>query len=87
MEIDGSTMLDNSVVLYGTNMGNSNQHLHFDVPHIIAGGAQGKLKGNKHLAYKSKTVPTGNVLLSLLDLFDIHQESIGDSTGRLDGLV
>ena len=38
-EIDGSTMLDNSVVLYGTNMGNSNQHLHFDVPHIKIGRA------------------------------------------------
>ena len=84
-EGDG-TVLDHSLVLFGTNMGNSNQHLHHDVPHILVGGANGKLKGGRHLAYPSKTVPTGNLLLSVLDMFDIHQESIGDSTGRLEEL-
>jgi hypothetical protein len=39
------------------------------------------------LAYPSKTVPTGNMLLSILDMYGIHQETIGDSTGRLAGLV
>jgi len=80
------TLLDHSMVLYGTNMGNPNQHLHYDVPHVIVGGANGKLKGGRHLAYPSKTVPTGNLLLSVLDKFDIHQEAIGDSTGRLENL-
>jgi hypothetical protein len=80
------TLLDHSLLLYGTNMGNPNQHLHYDVPHVLIGGANGKLKGYRHLAYPSKTVPTGNLLLSVLDKFDIHQESIGDSTGRLDNL-
>ena len=80
------TLLDHSLVLYGTNMGNSNQHLHYDVPHVVAGGLNGKLKGGRHLAYPTKTIPTGNLLLSILDKFDIHQESIGDSTGRLDNL-
>jgi hypothetical protein len=84
-EGDG-TMLDNTLILYGTNMGNSNQHLHYDVPHILVGGASGKLKGGRHLAYPSKTITTGNLLLSILDMFDIHQESIGDSTGRLEKL-
>ena len=37
-------------------------------------------------AYPSKTVPTGNLLLSILDLYDIHQDSQGDSTGRLENL-
>jgi len=78
-----ATLLDRSVILYGTNMGNSNQHQHFDVPHILVGGANGKLKGNRQLAYERKTVTTGNLLLSVLDLYDIHQESQGDSTGRL----
>ena len=82
---DGN-LLDHSLVLYGTNMGNSNQHLHYDVPHVVAGGLNGKLKGGRHLAYPTKTIPTGNLLLSILDKFDIHQESIGDSTGRLDNL-
>jgi hypothetical protein len=80
------TLLDHSLVLYGSNMGNSNQHLHYDVPHVLVGGAKGKLKGGRHIAYPSTTVPTGNLLLSVLDRFDIHQESIGDSTGRLDNL-
>jgi hypothetical protein len=84
-EGDG-TILDHSLLLYGSNMGNPNQHLHYDVPHVLIGGANGKLKGYRHLAYPSKTVPTGNLLLSVLDKFDIHQESIGDSTGRLENL-
>jgi len=84
-EGDG-TLLDHSVVLYGSNMGNSNQHLHYDVPHILAGGASGQLKGGRHLAFPSRTVPTGNLLVSIMDLFDVREESLGDSTGRLTGL-
>jgi hypothetical protein len=80
------TLLDHSLVLYGSNMGNSNQHVHYDVPHVLIGGANGQLKGGRHLAYPQKTVPTGNLLLSILDRFDIHQDSIGDSTGRLENL-
>ena len=80
------TLLDHSLVLYGTNMGNSNQHLHYDVPHVLVGKLNGRMKGNRHLAYPSKQVPTGNLLLSVLDKFDIHEESIGDSTGRLEKL-
>jgi hypothetical protein len=80
---DGS-LLDHSLLLYGSNMGNPNQHLHYDVPHILVGGSNGKLKGNRHIAYPTRTIPTGNLLLSILDHFDIHQDSIGDSTGRLD---
>src|SRR5262252_4962317 len=80
------TLLDHSLVLYGSNMGNSNQHQHYDVPHILAGGASGKLEGGRHLAYPTKTVPTGNLLVSILDMFDVHQSSVGDSTGRLEKL-
>lgn len=80
------TLLDHTLILYGTNMGNSNQHLHYDVPHLLVGGASGQLRGGRHLNYPSKTVTTGNLLLSILDMFDIHQDSIGDSTGRLEKL-
>jgi hypothetical protein len=83
---DGS-LLDHSLLLFGSNMGNPNQHLHYDVPHILLGGNNGKLKGGRHLAYPTKTVPTGNLLLSILDQFDIQRDSFGDSTGRLDKLV
>jgi hypothetical protein len=80
------TLLDHSLLLYGSNMGNPNQHLHYDVPHIILGGNNGMMKGGRHLAYPTKTVPTGNLLLSLLDQFDIHRDSFGDSTGRLENV-
>ena len=80
------TLLDHSLVLYGTNMGDSNQHQHYDVPHILVGGANGQLKGNRHLAYERKTVTTGNLLLNVMDMFDIHKDVQGDSTGRLTEL-
>jgi hypothetical protein len=82
-----ATLLDRSLLVYGTNMGNSNQHQHFDVPHVLVGGANGQLKGNRHLTYERKTVTTGNLLISVLDLYGVHQEVQGDSTGRLAKLV
>ena len=84
-EADG-TLLDHSLILYGSNMGNSNQHLHYDVPHVLVGGASGRLKGDRYLPFASRTVPTGNLLLSILDMFDAGQNSFGDSTGRLQGI-
>ncbi|MEY4640686.1 MAG: hypothetical protein RLZZ227_680 [Pseudomonadota bacterium] len=83
---DGS-LLDHSLLLFGSNMGNPNQHLHYDVPHVLIGGNNGKLKGGRHLAYPTRTTPTGNLLLSILDQFGIERERFGDSTGRLDKLV
>jgi hypothetical protein len=80
------TLLDHSLVLYGSNMGNSNQHQHYDVPHVLVGGANGQLEGNRHLAYERKTVTTGNLLLSIQDFYGVHLDAQGDSTGRLAGL-
>jgi hypothetical protein len=82
-EGDG-TLLDHSLTLYGSNMGDSNQHLHYDVPHVLIGGAGGRLKGDRHLAYPSKTVSASNLLLSVLGLYGLKHESFGDSTGRID---
>jgi hypothetical protein len=84
-EGDG-TLLDRSLILYGSNMGNSNQHLHYDTPAVLIGGASGKVKGDKHIAVPSRTVPTGNLLLSILDKFDVGVDKFGDSTGRLQGV-
>jgi hypothetical protein len=82
------TLLDHTLVLYGTNMGDSNQHLHYDVPYILAGGAGGQLKGGRHLHFPTKTVTTSNLLVSVMDMFGVNQEKIGDDcTGRLAGLV
>ena len=80
------TLLDHSLILYGSNMGDSNQHLHYDVPHLLLGGASGRLKGGRHLAFPTKTVTTGNLLLSILDLFGVAQDRVGDSTGKLVNL-
>jgi hypothetical protein len=77
------TLLDHSLVLFGSNMGNSNQHVHYDVPHVLVGGLNGRVKGNRHIAYPTKTVPTGSLLLTVLDKFGISQDMIGDSEGKL----
>ena len=69
------TLLDHSLVLYGSNMGNSNQHVHYDVPHVLVGGLNGKLKGGRHLAYPQKQVPTGNLLAE-------HPRHVRHSPGR-----
>src|SRR5262249_51860724 len=79
------TLLDHSLILYGSNMGNSNQHHHFDVPHVLVGGANG-LKGGRHLSYPRKSIPTGNLLLTLLHFYGIREQSQGDSTGTLENL-
>jgi len=81
------TLLDHSLILYGTNMGNSNQHLHFDVPHILVGGAGGQLKGGRHLTHPTKTVSTANVLASILNMYGIPVEKFGDGDGVIKGLV
>jgi hypothetical protein len=77
------TLLDHTLILHGTNMGNSNQHQHYDVPHFLIGGINGKLKGGRHIHFDRKTVTTGNLLLSILDMYGINQDKQGDSTGRL----
>ena len=85
---DGNgSLLDNTVILFGSNMGNSNQHQHYDVPHVLVGGRNLGLRGNRHLAYERKTTTTGNLLLSVMDLYGIHRDAQGDSAGRLADLL
>jgi hypothetical protein len=78
---DGN-LLDNSVILFGSNMSNSNLHNHFPLPNLVAGGACGKLAGGRHLRYEDHT-PISNLLLTLLEKGGMPMESIGDSTGDL----
>ena len=75
------TMLDNSAVIYGSPMGNPNQHNHKRVPFLIAGHAGGALKGGIHLKARAAT-PLSNVMLSLLHTLG-HDDlkSFGDSEG------
>ena len=81
------TLLDNTLIMWGTNMGNSNQHQHYDVPHFLIGGKNLGLRANRHLAYDHKTIPTGNLLVSVLELYGIKKDKQGDSTGPLPKLL
>jgi len=78
---DGS-MLDNSIILYGSNMSNSNAHDHFPLPSAILGGGCGRIKGNQHLKYPDRT-PVSNLLLTLLDRAGVPVDTVGDSTAEL----
>ena len=79
---DGS-LLDHSLILYGSGMGNGNVHDHVNLPCLVAGGATGQLKGGRHLAYPDKT-PMANLLLTVLDKMGVPTpEKIGDSTQHL----
>ena len=60
------TLLDHSMVLYGSGMSDGNQHNHTDLPIILAGGASGRLKGGRHIRNPKKT-PMANLLLAMLD--------------------
>jgi hypothetical protein len=78
---DGS-LLDHSLVLYGSAMSNSNVHNHGPLPVFVAGGAAGRMKGGRHIKYPEDT-PMANLLMTILDKAGIPQESVGDSTGML----
>ena len=78
---DGN-LLDHSMVLYGSPMGDSNAHNHKRVPLFLAGHANGKLKGNLHVRNKDGT-PMANVLLTMAHKLGMSMESIGDSTGEI----
>jgi Protein of unknown function (DUF1552) len=78
---DGS-LLDHSLILYGSNMSSSNLHNHYPLPVVLAGGAAGHLAGNRHLKCAEET-PMTNLLVSLLDKSGIPIERLGDSTGTI----
>jgi hypothetical protein len=76
------TLLDHSLVLFGSCMSNPNVHNHAPLPILVAGGSNGKLKGGRHIKCPADT-PMANLLLTILDKAGIHQDDIGDSTGIL----
>jgi hypothetical protein len=79
------SLLDHVLLLYGSGIGNPNVHNHTDLPIIVAGGAAGGMKGNRHLRY-NKPTPLANLHLSLLDKVGVRLDSFGDSTGKIDNL-
>jgi BMFP domain-containing protein YqiC len=73
------TVLDNSILLYGSNMSNSNAHDEFPLPSLVVGGGAGRIKGDQHLKYADKT-PLANLHLTLLERAGVPVEKVGDST-------
>jgi hypothetical protein len=78
---DGS-LLDHSLIMYGSGMGNGNLHRHSDMPVLLAGKLGGKFKTGYHLDYKMDT-PMANLLVAILDKAGVPIEKLGDSTGPL----
>jgi hypothetical protein len=78
---DGS-MLDHSILLYGSNMSNSNAHDHYPLPSAVIGGGCGALRGGRHVRCAERT-PVSNLLVTLLNRAGVPVESLGDSTGEI----
>ena len=76
------TLLDHSMVLYGSAMSDGNQHNHGPLPIVLAGGASGALKGGRHIR-SAKDTTMSNLLLAMLDKLGTPAERFGDSTGML----
>ncbi|HUA83658.1 MAG TPA: DUF1552 domain-containing protein [Bryobacteraceae bacterium] len=79
------SLLDNSMVLYGSSINDGNKHTHDHLPLVLAGGGGGKIKGGRHIKYGDET-PMNNLLLSMLGRAGVNTEHFGDSTGRATGL-
>jgi hypothetical protein len=79
---DGS-LLDHSIVVYGSAISDGNLHLHDNLPILVAGGGSGTLRGGRHIRYPNET-PTTNLYLTLLDKLGMPLEKFGDSNGRLE---
>jgi hypothetical protein len=82
---DGN-LLDHSLILYGSGLGDANVHTHHELPTAVLGSGAGQLKGGRHLNY-AKDTPLNNLLVSLLDKAGVRTEHFGDATGQLEYLT
>lgn len=82
----GRTLLDQSMILYGSGISDGNRHDHGDLPIVLAGGAGGQFQTGRYIVPQSER-PMGNLFLSMLDAMGTPAESIGDSSGRLTELA
>ncbi|MSO21622.1 MAG: DUF1552 domain-containing protein [Acidobacteria bacterium] len=79
---DGS-LLDHSLLLYGSSLSDGNIHSHDDLPNLLIGGGAGQVRGGRHIKMPTDT-PMTNLLLSVLDKVNVHVDKLGDSTGRVE---
>jgi len=82
---DGS-LLDHTMYLYGSGMGNSSVHSHQDLPIVVVGGGAGKMKGGRHVKYADRT-PLANLHLTLLEKVGVRMEAFADSKGKVNELL
>jgi hypothetical protein len=80
------TLLDHSLYLYGSGIGNPNVHDHSNLPILVAGGAAAGMKGGRHIKFETPT-PLANLHLTLLDKVGVHLDSFADSNGKVDELL
>ena len=83
-EGDG-TLLDHSLLLYGSGMGDPNVHDHLNLPILVAGGAAGHMRGGRHIRFSEPT-PMANLHLTLLNKVGVRLDSFADSTGQMEEL-
>ncbi len=81
-----STLLDHSLLLYGSNLSVPTSHSQRDLPIIVAGGAAGRISGGRHLKFAGDETPLTNLYLTMLDKVGVPTEKLGDSTGPLNRL-
>ncbi len=84
-DIDGKSLLSNSMIVYGSGNGDGNRHTHSNLPLILAGQGGGSLSSGRYVKHKSK--PMANLFLSMLDRLGVEGvDRLGDSTGRVEGI-
>lgn len=84
-EADGTSVLENSMIVYGGGIGDGNKHNHDELPVVLAGGGGGSLNPGRHVLLKEDT-PMTNLFTAMLDRMGVKAESVGDSTGRLEDI-
>lgn len=80
-----SNLLDRSMIVYGSGIGDGNAHNHDNLPILLAGRGAGTMKPGRHVKYDNGT-PLTNLYLAMLDRFGVRSEKLGDSTGRVANL-
>jgi hypothetical protein len=80
-----SSLLDNSMIVYGAGLSDGNRHLHEDLPTLVAGRGGNFIKPGRRIVYRKET-PMCNLFLTMMDRMGVPTEHFGDSSGRLDGL-
>ncbi|MBM3788260.1 MAG: DUF1552 domain-containing protein [Acidobacteria bacterium] len=80
------TLLDHSLILYGSNLSVPTSHSQRDLPILLAGGAAGRIANGRYIQFPGDETPLTNLYLTMLDKVGVPTEKLGDSTGRLNRL-